>query len=160
MEPQSQTELVRITDFRCIRHVELLLTPLHALVGPNDSGKSTILQAVAAQPRGQPMLFLEEPERGLHPCRIRQLMGELRVLSQRTRILLVTHSPLVINELEPHEVTIVTRDRERGTMCTSMAKTKHFEERAEIYALGELWLSFADGVMEEDLVEPHEGCAG
>src|SRR5512145_2238308 len=29
--------------FRCLRDVEVELTPLHALIGPNDSGKSTIL---------------------------------------------------------------------------------------------------------------------
>ena len=47
-----------------------------------------------------------------------------------------------------------TRTAERGTICTPMTETKHFQTRKETYALGELWLSFADGNLESDLV-PH-----
>jgi hypothetical protein len=79
-------------------------------------------------------------------------MKVLRDLSQRTQILLATHSPLVINELAPEEVTIVTRTPERGTICTPMTETKMFEARSKVYALGELWLSYADGNLESELV--------
>ena len=37
---------IEITEFSCLRDVKIELTPLHALIGPNDSGKSTILRAV------------------------------------------------------------------------------------------------------------------
>lgn len=100
------------------------------------------------------MLLIEEPENGLHPSRIREVMKVLRELSQRTHVLLATHSPLVINELAPEEVTIVTRDAERGTICTPMTATKMFEARSKVYALGELWLSYADGDFESELVPP------
>lgn len=98
------------------------------------------------------MLLIEEPENGLHPSRIGEVMRVLRNLSQRTQIILATHSPLVINELTAEEVTIVTRSPERGTICTAMTQTKHFEARAKVYALGELWLSYADGNFESELV--------
>ncbi len=100
------------------------------------------------------MLLIEEPENGLHPARIKEVMGLLRRFSARTQILLATHNPLVINELEPDEVTVVTRSAERGTICTPMRQTKNFDERAEAYALGELWLSYADGDTEAELVGP------
>jgi hypothetical protein len=61
----------------------------------------------------------------------------------------------VINELKPEEVTILTRDEETGTRATRMDRTKHFQQRQKVYALGELWLSFADGETEEALV-PNE----
>jgi predicted ATPase len=98
------------------------------------------------------MLLIEEPENGLHPSRIGEVMRVLRNLSQRTQIILATHSPLVINELTAEEVTIVTRSPARGTICTAMTQTKHFEARAKVYALGELWLSYADGNFESELV--------
>ena len=100
----------------------------------------------------QSMLFIEEPENGLHPARIAEVMRVLHEVSQRTQIILATHSPLVINELRPEEVTIVTRTAEDGTRCKPMIETKHFETRKQVYALGELWLSFADGDEERDLV--------
>ena len=100
----------------------------------------------------QSILLIEEPENGLHPSRIAEVMRVLRDVSQRTQIIMATHSPLVINELQPNEVTIVTRTPEHGTRCTPMTETRHFKTRSEIYALGELWLSFADGIDESDLI--------
>jgi AAA15 family ATPase/GTPase len=37
-----------VKNFKALRDVELELTPLHVLIGPNDSGKTSILQALAA----------------------------------------------------------------------------------------------------------------
>ena len=39
-------EQLAIRNFGCIRDVRVELTHLHALIGPNDSGKSTILRAI------------------------------------------------------------------------------------------------------------------
>ncbi len=98
------------------------------------------------------ILLIEEPENGLHPSRIAEVMRILREVSKRTQVVMATHSPLIINELQPEEVTIVTRTPEAGTICTPMTATKNFAERAKIYALGELWLSYADGDLERELV--------
>lgn len=98
------------------------------------------------------ILLIEEPENGLHPSRIAEVMKVLRAVSTRMQIVLATHSPLVINELQPEEVTILTRDAKAGTRATRMDRTTHFQQRRSVYALGELWLSFADGVEETALV--------
>jgi len=98
------------------------------------------------------IVLIEEPENGLHPARIAEVMRVLREVSQRTQIVIATHSPLVINELRPDEVTIVTRSRAEGTICTPIRDTKNFETRSKTYALGELWVSYADGNLEEGLV--------
>ena len=79
-------------------------------------------------------------------------MKVLREVSRRTQIIVATHSPLVLNELQPDEVTILTRDPKAGTRATRMDRTKHFQQRQQVYALGELWLSFADGLEEAALV--------
>ena len=99
------------------------------------------------------LLLIEEPENGLHPARIAEVMRVLRAISERTQVILATHSPLVINELLPDEVTIVTRDKDRGTKATRMKDTPGFEDRAKVYALGELWLSYANGEDEAPLLE-------
>jgi predicted ATPase len=101
------------------------------------------------------ILLVEEPENGLHPSRIADVMKVLRAVSTRMQVILATHSPLVINELAPEEVTILTRDPATGTRATRIDRTTHFQQRQRVYALGELWLSFADGVDETALV-PHE----
>ncbi|MEW5738647.1 MAG: AAA family ATPase [Myxococcota bacterium] len=109
--------------------------------------------AFAVLPYLQPtsILLVEEPENGLHPARIAEVMKVLRKLSESTQVLIATHSPLVINELQPEEVTVVTRTAEAGTRFTPIKDTKNFEQRSRVYALGELWLSYANGVDEEPL---------
>lgn len=100
------------------------------------------------------MLLVEEPENGLHPARIKEVMAILKEISKTTQVLIATHSPLVINELEPEQVSIVTCPRSTGTRITPLTETIRFKERSEIYALGELWLSYADGEFEEQLTGP------
>jgi predicted ATPase len=98
------------------------------------------------------ILLIEEPENGLHPSRISEVIQVLRTVSKRMQVILATHSPLVINELRPDEVTILTRDAKIGTRATRIDRTTHFQQRQQVYALGELWLSFADGDAETALV--------
>lgn len=99
-----------------------------------------------------PLLLVEEPERGLHPARIADVMRALRILSEKTQVLLATHSPLVVNELQPEEVTVVTRAGEQGMKAARILGTPGFEDRARVYALGELWLSYANGADEAPLL--------
>ena len=100
------------------------------------------------------VILVEEPETGLHPSRIADVVAELRAVVENTntQVIMATHSPLVINELKPDEVTIVTRSIEKGTQLTPMVSTVNFEKRSQIYALGELWLSYANGADEAPLV--------
>lgn len=110
--------------------------------------------AFAVLPHVDPtaILLIEDPENGLHPSRISEVMKVLRAVSSHMQVILATHSPLVINELQPEEVTILTRDAKTGTRATRMDQTTHFQQRQRVYALGELWLSFADGTSETALV--------
>lgn len=112
--------------------------------------------AFAAIPHLDPVsaLLLEEPENGLHPARIGEVMRLLRAFAERTdtQVFLATHSPLVLNELQPDEISVVTRPSlERGTIVTPLRDTPNFEQRSKVYALGELWLAYCDG--ETDLGE-------
>lgn len=109
--------------------------------------------AFAALPHLEPaaVVLIEEPENGLHPARIREVIQMLREVAKTTQIVLATHSPLVINELQPDEVTVLTRKPEEGTRGMLLRDTPNFAERSKVYALGELWVSYADGNYEEPL---------
>jgi ABC-type cobalamin/Fe3+-siderophores transport system ATPase subunit len=111
--------------------------------------------AFAALPYLQrtPFIVIEEPENGLHPSRISDVMQVLREISKTSQVIVATHHPLVINELQSDEVTIITRTPDRGTIATPLSRTKNFEQRSKVYALGELWLNYADGEFESDLVD-------
>ena len=98
------------------------------------------------------IVLMEEPENGLHPARIAEVVRTIREFSQTgTQVLLATHRPLVVNELAGDEVTVVTRD-DSGTKLKLMKDTPNFEERSKVYALGELWVSYANGTDEAPLM--------
>lgn len=104
----------------------------------------------------RPAIFLvEEPENGLHPSRIADVVGLLRAIAEDPKrpaqVLIATHSPLVVNELRSNEVTVVTRDAQ-GTRAIPIAETPNFEKRRKVYELGELWLSYANGRDEAPLL--------
>ncbi|HEY5955224.1 MAG TPA: AAA family ATPase [Polyangiaceae bacterium] len=98
------------------------------------------------------LFLVEEPENGLHPARISEVMATLREISKTHQVVIATHSPLVINELEGHEVSVVTRDPEEGTQATLLKDVPHYDEATKVYAPGEFWLSYADGKFEEPLL--------
>jgi predicted ATPase len=104
------------------------------------------------------LLLVEEPENGLHPSRISEVVKILRTIVRETgtQVVMATHSPLVINELQPEEVSVVTRTEQAGTKVTPIVETHNFAKRSSIYALGELWLSYANGVDEEPLLHGRE----
>ena len=106
------------------------------------------------------LLLVEEPENGLHPARIAEVVRILRAIVEATgtQAILATHSPLVVNELRPEEVSVVTRSEATGTKVTRIHETPDFAERAKVYALGELWIAYANGDDERPLLtgtEPH-----
>lgn len=123
------------------------------------SGGLLYYLAFAAIPHIEPtsVLLIEEPENGFHPVRITDIMKILREISKTTQVLLTTHSPLVVNELKTDEVSVVIRKSQTGTQVTPIRETPDFEERAKIYALGELWLNYANGECEEPLFKQPGG---
>jgi len=104
------------------------------------------------------LLLVEEPENGLHPARIAEVMRLLRSIVEEkgTQVVMATHSPLVVNELKPEEVSVVTRKPDEGTKIQRIQDTPDFEERFKIYALGELWIAYANGLDEAPLLSGAE----
>lgn len=106
---------------------------------------------------GVTMLLVQQPERCLHPSRIPDLMRLFRDLVDRKgiQVLIETHSPAIVNELRPEEVSVVTRPSlEEGTRVSALKDTPMFEERSRVYRLGELWVRHADGAGETALLAP------
>jgi len=98
------------------------------------------------------LFLVEEPENGLHPARVAELMTALREISKTNQVIIATHSPLVVNELQGDEVTVVTREPETGTQAILLNKVPHYDESTKVYEPGEFWLSYADGKFEEPLL--------
>ena len=86
-----------------------------------------------------------------HPEQMADMMKLLRRTAESgVQVVLATNNPLVINEMQPEEVTVLTRG-EHGPKATLLRDTWNFAERSRFYALGELWLLHG-GNNEHDLL--------
>ncbi len=54
---------------------------------------------------------IEEPENFLHPRLLPELAEESRAASERTLLLITTHSPFFLNALRPEEVRVLLHNR-------------------------------------------------
>jgi predicted ATPase len=100
--------------------------------------------AALHDPRWPRFLAFEEPENGLHPRRLEQIVECMRLATQATsthpqrQVVLATHSPYLLDKVRPEEVLVVTRD-EGGTKIGPVADMESVKSLLEDAPLGELW---------------------
>lgn len=113
--------------------------------------------ALAHLPRPPSLLLVEEPENGIYPKRLGEVINLLRELVTRTeglrfpQIIMSTHSPYVASFFEPEDVTFLSRppdDPEGPVRARPLRDAPNIKERlADGFYLGELWYNLS----EEDL---------
>jgi predicted ATPase len=117
----------------------LLLTAFLALAFSEDPG----------------LILIEEPENGLHPSRLKDVIEMLRKISEGAlgnsprQVIITTHSPLLLNYTRPEEVRIVRRDLEMGTMVTPMSEVPDVQELLGEFGAGELWYLLGEQALVE-----------
>ena len=120
------------------------------------------LLCVIHQPNPPKLLLLEEPERGIHPRRIKEVVGFIKQLAYEKDIQVVmsSHSPLVLDEFTetPESVFVFDKDDEGATLIRNLQRDviePENKKRAEngmeaanyTDALGENWtIGFLGGV--------------
>ncbi len=101
------------------------------------------------------ILLIEEPENGLHPSRLGMVIEILHKMStgeignQKRQVILTTHSPLLLNFVQPEEVRIFRRNEEGATEVTPMNKVPNIDKLQTEFAPGEMWFLFG----EEELLK-------
>ena len=104
------------------------------------------------------VLLIEEPENGLHPSKLPNIVNMLRELTAGTddipsvQVLATTHSPLLVNECDPEGVLLVHRPAGSGdTRVRPISQTREYQKMKAVYSLGELWYSEGeDRLMADD----------
>lgn len=88
--------------------------------------------------RRSTVLAIEEPENGLHPHLSKHIVELLRTASQTRQVLVTTHNPDFLDELEPEEVVLCDKEEGFTTIrhATDVAEIKSFRKH---FRLGELW---------------------
>jgi predicted ATPase len=81
--------------------------------------------------------LIDEPEVSLHPELLQLLAHAMREASQRTQLIVATHSDRLIRFLQPHEVLVC--DSEDGLATLTWADSIDLEHWLEDYSLDQLW---------------------
>lgn len=101
---------------------------------------------VLSLPRPPRVLLVEEPENGIHPGRLQDVLRILRdSISERntTQVLLTTHSPYVVDLFSPEEVTLCRRDDDQ-ILTKKLSESKMVRDQLDVFSLGEIWTSEGD----------------
>ena len=112
------------------------------------------LLALAYLPEPPKVLLLEEPENGIYPKRLGQVLELLKQLVGREeavrfpQIIMTTHSPYVLSFFEPKEVTFLRRpadDPNGAVRACPLRDAPNINERlGDEFNLGELWFNLSE----------------
>ena len=97
------------------------------------------LLAILLDPRPPSLIVIEEPEVGLHPDLLHKIADLLVAASQRTQLIVTTHSNIIVDALTDHPESIIVCEKEQG--CTTMKRLSQSELDPWLkdYSLGQLW---------------------
>lgn len=103
------------------------------------------------------VLLIEEPEKGVYPKRIEQIVGLLRKLTELPgvetppQIILTTHSPFLVSSFKPEEVTMMRRRGDR-VIASPLRDAPDIRERLgeDEFYLGELWYNLDEEELFQD----------
>jgi predicted ATPase len=104
-------------------------------------------------PERPPMILLEEPENGVHPQRLREIVSifkEIVASQNHTQVVLTTHSPMLIDLFSPEEVTLCQKNPDGSVGVRRLSESQTVREQMNVFTLGEIWAAEGD----ESLAKP------
>ena len=99
------------------------------------------LLAVLLHPESPKVICIEEPELGLHPDIIPEVAKLLIEASQRSQIIITTHSDVLVDALSEVPEAVVVCEKVDGATQLRRLDAESLKPWLEKYRLGELWTS-------------------
>lgn len=101
--------------------------------------KFLCLTTLLLSPNPPKLICIDEPEIGLHPRSIDLISELLTACSQRSQLIVATHSPQIIRKLKPEDVLIV--ERKDGATELQRLSAEELKSWLKDFTLEELWLT-------------------
>ncbi len=132
---RSQVQDLIMFDFEDASDVPSIMVSEGTLVG---LGLLTVLLG----PVRPKVILMDDLERGLHPRAQKSVMRILRELIAEDadlQIVATSHSPFVVDELQPSEVLLATSNATSGTTCANLNDHPEFDRWKDEMLSGEFW---------------------
>lgn len=115
--------------------------PILARWASDGTLKMLAYLVVLHDPSPAPFIGVEEPENFLHPRLLPELAEECIAATERSQLLVTTHSPFFLNGLQPEQVRVIERDSTGFTTAQRVADITGISQFVEHGAkLGQLWM--------------------
>ena len=97
------------------------------------------LLAILCDPEPPPLICLEEPELGLHPDILPKLADLLVAASQRTQLIVTTHSDILVDAMTETPEAVVVCEKHDGQTVMKRQRKEDLAAWLGKYRLGQLW---------------------
>jgi predicted ATPase len=97
------------------------------------------LLAILCDPTPPPLICIEEPELGLHPDIIPKVAYLLKAASERTQLIVTTHSDILVDAMTDRPDAVLVCEKHDGQTRIRRLDSEKLEEWLKDYRLGELW---------------------
>lgn len=98
------------------------------------------LLAILCDPEPPPLICIEEPELGLHPDILPSLADLLKAASERTQIIVTTHSDILVDAMTETPECVIVCEKHDGKTKMSRLSAGELAVWLEEYRLGDLWI--------------------
>lgn len=125
--------------------VEVVLTEGDFIIPASRLSDGTLrylcLLAILCDPDPPKLICIEEPELGLHPDLLPKIADLLNDASERTQLVVTTHSDILIDSMTVQPTAVVIVEKHKGQTTTQrIEETDELKEWLKKYRLGELWV--------------------
>lgn len=125
--------------------VEVFLTEHDFIIPASRLSDGTLrylcLLAILCDPSPPALICIEEPELGLHPDMLPKVARLLMDASERTQVVVTTHSDMLVDAMTERPEAVVAIEKHDGaTQIRRIEATEELKGYLETYRLGELWL--------------------
>ncbi|MDR0965237.1 MAG: AAA family ATPase [Myxococcales bacterium] len=136
---QRVSTLVQAGTVQFFLHEEGIKAPVPATRLSDGTMRFLAMSALLLSPNPPPLVCIEEPELGLHPDAV-SLVAELLVAaSERTQLIVTTHSDALVSALTDHIESVLVCEHLGGTRLRRLS-TDDLSHWLDQYRLGDLWL--------------------
>lgn len=99
------------------------------------------LLAILYDPTPPPLICIDEPELGLHPDLINNIAEALRFASERTQLVVTTHSADLVDAFTDDPETVLVCEKVNGCSNVRRLDAQQLKPWLDEYRLGALWTS-------------------
>ena len=96
------------------------------------------------------LLLIEEPENGIHPQRLQDVIAILKELvaqQSHTQIVMTTHSPYLLDMFSPSEVSLCRKETDGSVTVHSLSESELVRKQLDVFTLGEIWTAEGDDAL-------------